>query len=96
VRLDGATLIRCRFSDPRPNTAVEMTKANLRGAVLLDCDLEGANLYRADLDGALLVRCNLEGATLTGAAATGTRLVGCRTLGADLPDALRDQRRSSE
>jgi len=92
MRLDGATLIRCRFTDPRPNTAIEMTRANFRGAVLIDCDFAGANLYRADLGGALLVRCNLEGATLTASDAVGARLVACRTLGADLPDALREQR----
>ncbi len=92
IRLVGATLIRCRFSDPRPNTAVELTRAKLSGAVLIDCNLSGANLYRADLAGALFVRCDLSGATLTGAEATGARLVGCQTIGADLPDALRDQR----
>jgi uncharacterized protein YjbI with pentapeptide repeats len=92
LRLNGAVLLRCRFTDPRPNTAIELTRVDLRGAVLIDCDLGGANLYRADLTGALLVRCNLEGATLTGSEAVGTRLVACRTLGADLPDTLRGQR----
>jgi glutamate dehydrogenase/leucine dehydrogenase len=92
ARLDGATLVRCRFSDPRPNTAVELTRASLKAAVLLDCDLGGANLYRADLAGTVFVRCNLEGATLTGADATGAHLIDCRTIGADLPDALRAQR----
>jgi uncharacterized protein YjbI with pentapeptide repeats len=96
LRLDSATIIRCRFHDPRPNTAIEMTRVSLRGAVLIDCDLGGANLYRADLAGALFVRCNLEGATLTASEAAGARLVGCRTLGADLPDALRSQRQETQ
>ena len=89
AQLDAATLVRCRFDDPRPHTAAELTRVNLAGAVLLDCDLAGVNLYRANLDQALFIRCNLQGATHTGAAAAGCTLVDCQTLGADLPDALR-------
>jgi uncharacterized protein YjbI with pentapeptide repeats len=89
ARLDSATLVRCRFDDPRPHTAAELTRVNLRGSVLLDCDLSGVNLYRADLGHTLFIRCNLQGATLTGAESSGARLVDCQTLGADLPDALR-------
>jgi len=89
AQLDAATLVRCRFDDPRPHTAAELTRVNLSGAVLIDCDLAGVNLYRGKLTQTLFIRCNLQGATLTGADATGAKLVGCQTLGADLPDALR-------
>jgi uncharacterized protein YjbI with pentapeptide repeats len=89
VKLRQAVLVRCAFGDPAPNGAAELTRAQLRGALLIDCDLDGANLYRADLGGALLVRCNLSRAMLTGATVEGARFIDCRFTGADLPDGLR-------
>src|SRR5262249_52091281 len=89
LRATGAVVVKSRFSDPAPNGAAELTRARFDGAVLIDCDLRGANLFRADFTGALVVRCHLGGATLTGAAVEGARFVGCDLGGADLPDGLR-------
>jgi 2-iminobutanoate/2-iminopropanoate deaminase len=89
LRASQAVLVKCRFSDPTPNGAAELTRARFDGAVLIDCDLRGANLFRADFSGALVVRCHFGGATLTGANVDGARFVDCELGGADLPDGLR-------
>jgi uncharacterized protein YjbI with pentapeptide repeats len=95
LRASQAVLLRCRFADPAPNGAAELTRARFDGAVLIDCDLRGANLFRADFSGALVVRCQLGGATLTGASVADARFVGCELHGADLPDGLRATTRES-
>lgn len=95
VRASQAVLLKCRFADPTPNGAAELTRARFDGAVLVDCDLRGANLFRADFTGALVVRCHFGGATLTGAVVEGARFVGCDFAGADLPDGLRAITRES-
>ncbi len=94
LRASSAVLVRCRFFDATPNGAAELTRARFDGAVLIDCDLRGANLFRADFSGALVVRCQLGAATLTGAVVDRARFVGCELAGADLPDGLRAARES--
>lgn len=95
LRASQAVLVRSRFADPAPNGAAELTRARFDGAVLIDCDLRGANLFRADFSGALVIRCHFGGATLTGAVVDGARFVGCEFGGADLPDGLRASTRES-
>ncbi len=95
LRAARAVLVKCRFTDPTPNGAAELTRARFDGAVLIECDLRGANLFRADFSGALVVRCHFGGATLTGAIVDGARFVDCELGGADLPDGLRAPTRES-
>jgi uncharacterized protein YjbI with pentapeptide repeats len=95
LKASQSVLLKCRFADPSPNGAAELTRARFDGAVLIDCDLRGANLFRADFTNALVVRCQLIGATLTGAQVDGARFVGCELRGADLPDGLRATTRES-
>lgn len=91
LRGSGALFLHCAFVDPAPHGSVELTRAQLDGATLVECDLRGANLYRANLQGALLVRCNLSRAVLTAAETAGARLVACDVSGAELPDELRQR-----
>ena len=50
---------------------INMNSADLEGAVLINCDLTGANLAESNLKGASLIHCkvylaNLDGCDLTG------------------------------
>jgi uncharacterized protein YjbI with pentapeptide repeats len=83
LKLRGALLIRCRFSQDQG--APELTRAQFSSATLVETELPGACLLRADARNALLVKCNLHHVLLRDAVVDGSHLVGCVTAGADLP-----------
>ncbi len=85
VKLRRAVVIKSSFASQQANTSPELTRAQLEGATLVECDLRSANLYRADLRGALFIRCQLQGASLTGAQLDGVHFVACDLTGADIP-----------
>jgi uncharacterized protein YjbI with pentapeptide repeats len=79
-----------------PGIRPDLTKANLRGALLEDVDLHRTNLTEADLTHAFLHRANLRGANLRGAKLVGTNfceahLCGAHLSGADLHRANLDR-----
>ena len=66
-----------------------MSNANFERAVLVDVDLNGANLYGANFEGALLVKVDLRGANLMNTRLDGARFVDCATERADMGEAQR-------
>src|SRR5215208_2715109 len=65
-------------------TRLDLHKANLQGANLLEANLQEANLSIANLQGALLQEANLQGAFLLGADLRGANLEYAYLLGANL------------
>ncbi len=80
----GAILVGVSFE---AGGTASLTRAQLAGATLIECDLRNVNAYAASLAGALLIRCDLRGVNLSAAALAGARLVGCQTEGADVDGA---------
>ena len=92
-RVDIQTALTIIGRNHKPETRVDLQKANLGGANLVRADLEGANLgganlVRADLEGANLVRADLEGANLEGADLERANLVRAYLEGANLGGAI--------
>lgn len=83
--LKMATLVGCDLSDVTA-VAVDLYKADLRGAFMT-----GANLSKAYLNEARLDRADLRGANLTGAKMEAAIVVGCDLSGSDFSDAILDE-----
>ena len=74
ARFARALLMNTRFVASERG-AVPLDRADLSHAILVDCDLQGANLFSARFDHALLVKVDLRHANLAGATFEGARLI---------------------
>lgn len=83
----GVNLAECKLSDIPPTPDLNLTGANLGGAILDNSEIPGANLTGADLAGASLGPTNLNGANLTGANLGGADLNGGNFSNANLTGA---------
>lgn len=86
AQCQGAVFVRTRFVGYQ-NVTVSLTRADFRGATLIECDLADANLYGADLSDAKLIRCNVRGASLAHCNLAMSSWVACQTDGVDLDGA---------
>jgi len=75
---------RHRKESMQNESTMELSGADLRGAIFHGADLRGANLSGADLRGAHLYGANLSGADLRGAGIIGANLSGADLRGAKL------------
>ena len=99
VNLSGAAMYAIERIDSQPEvnliasislrkanvSGVDLSQANLSGAVFSEESLVAVNFSNANLDGAvfvrsLLIRCNLDGANLANAHLMNTGFINCRSL----------------
>ena len=77
AKFGRSLLINTRF-EAQERGNVTLDRADFQGAVLVDCDLQGGNLFGANFDDALLVKVDLRHANLTNASFNNARLVDCQ------------------
>jgi|GEM_PF-1324964 len=77
AKFSQSLLINTRF-EAQERGNVTLDRADFSGAVLVDCDLQGGNLFGANFDDALLVKVDLRYANLTNASFKNARLVDCQ------------------
>ncbi len=90
VDFSRCLILNTRFDAPERGN-VTLDRASFTHAVLVDCDLLGANLYGANFDQALLVKVDLRHANLTDASFEGAHLIDVQIDTSQLSPKVRQQ-----
>ncbi len=83
-------LIHCQFTAPRQLGGANLARLDLRGAILIDCNLKEANLREAKLSGATFVSCDLRGVNAVESELADASLIACNAEGINLVNAKRE------
>jgi len=81
----GANFVACNFAF-MDLSGVDLSNADLRGAIFVETDLSGANLEGANFGGATLINVDLTGAKLSGADFGGSEINSVNLNGASIQD----------